>query len=362
MDCHIVPGVKAKGVAEAHTLDLLHQDGFQCKCMTYWIDEDRETVFCLIEAPEKEAVEELHRKSHGLIPNKIIEVKSSVVESFLGRIYDPTAAEVKEDGLKIFLDPSFRVLMVTSIIDPIILRKKIGREKADEVIARINNTVRKSTARCEGREAEHEGNGFIISFASASKAVSCALNLQKEISDADAKTAGFKIALHGGEPIENMNKLFGDVIQLAKNMCNITKSGQVVVTSKVKDLVAKDLYKDSASIMHLSPQDEDFITKLYCKLEENWQNPEFDIDDYCRAMAMSRSQLYRKTIQLTGVSPNILLKDYRLEAAKEMMRKHRMNISQVTFNSGFTSPSYFTKCFRKSYGVLPMEYMDLLHK
>ena len=48
-----------------------------------------ENIFCLIEAPEKEAVEEMHRRAHGLIPNKIIEVNSTLVESFLGRIYDP---------------------------------------------------------------------------------------------------------------------------------------------------------------------------------------------------------------------------------------------------------------------------------
>jgi AraC-like DNA-binding protein len=78
-------------------------------------------------------------------------------------------------------------------------------------------------------------------------------------------------------------------------------------------------------------------------------------------MAMSKSQLYRKTISLTGLSPNILIKEYRLEKAKELMRRQRYTISQITFDSGFTSPSYFTKCFKKKYGLLPMTYLDLLH-
>jgi hypothetical protein len=76
MDVHIVPGVKARDVAEAHRKDLLHQEEHGCQCMTYWIDEQRESIFCLIEAPEKEAVEEMHRRAHGLIPNKIIEVNN----------------------------------------------------------------------------------------------------------------------------------------------------------------------------------------------------------------------------------------------------------------------------------------------
>src|SRR5215471_18130028 len=122
MDIHIVPGVKAKDVAEAHRKDLLQQEEHQCKCMTYWIDEERENIFCLIEAPNKEAVEEMHNKAHGLIPNKVIEVNSELVQSFLGRIYDPDEAQLSNDGLKIFSDPSFRILLVTKITDPALLQ------------------------------------------------------------------------------------------------------------------------------------------------------------------------------------------------------------------------------------------------
>jgi transcriptional regulator GlxA family with amidase domain len=55
------------------------------------------------------------------------------------------------------------------------------------------------------------------------------------------------------------------------------------------------------------------------------------------------------------------LKDFRLEKAKELLKKKRYSVSQITFESGFTSPSYFTKCFKKKYGLLPMEYVDMLH-
>jgi AraC-like DNA-binding protein len=78
-------------------------------------------------------------------------------------------------------------------------------------------------------------------------------------------------------------------------------------------------------------------------------------------MAMSKSQLYRKCISLTGLSPNILLKEFRLEKAKDLMKKQHYSISQITFESGFTSPSYFTKCFKQKYGLLPMAYIELLY-
>jgi len=362
MDVHIVPGVKARDVAEAHRKDLLHQDEHNCKCMTYWIDEQRENIFCLIEAPTKEAVEEMHRNAHGLIPNKIIEVSNSLVESFLGRIYDPANAEVDREGLKVFHDPSFRILLVTKITDPALLKKNYGAEKTNALLSAHKEIVRQCIANHEGREAEHRGTGFIASFDSAAKALSCAIAIQNQINSGVANDLGFRIALNGGEPIESSNKLFGDTIQFAGYLCGITGKDQIGIGAAIKELLARDQYEyKSDNFLSLSPQDEETLKQLVKKLDENWQDADFDTTTFGKAMAMSQSQLYRKSIQLTGHSPNSLIKNYRLDRAKEMLSRQRNNISQVTFDSGFTSPSYFTKCFKKKFGLLPLEYIDLLH-
>lgn len=363
MDLHVVPGVKARDVAEAHTRDLLHQDEYGCKCMTYWIDESRETIFCLIEAPNKDAVKDMHRTAHGLLPSKIIEVSDKIVNSFLGRIYDPEEAETSSDGIKVFNDPSFRVLLITTTTDPVLLKYKLGKEKAAELLDKHNSIIRKNLARCAGREVEDGGSGFIISFASAATAISCAMAIQKDMRDAgDIDAIGFKLSINGGEPIEKSNKLFGDTIHLGQHMCAIAKYLQVAMASSVKTLVSKDHFQNKgADFLTLTPQDEILLELIYSKLEENWQNTEFDSDDFCHSMAMSKSQLYRKAIALTGLSPKYLLKEFRLEKAKELMKKQFSSISQITFESGFSSPSYFTKCFKKQYGLLPMSYIDMLH-
>ena len=362
MDVHIVPGVKAGNVAEAHRQDLLHQEEYGCKCMTYWIDEGRESIFCLIEAPDKQAVEEMHGKAHGLIPNKIIEVSTGLVESFLGRIYDPAEAETTADGLKIFSDASFRILLVTRITDPILLQYQFGAERANELLNLHNNIIRKHQVTAGGREVEHKGAGFIISFASAAKAISCARAIQKEMHETNADITSFSIGINGGEPVEKSNKLFGDTIQLAKYMCTIAKNFQIVVAPSVKELLSNDYFENGEErFLTLSSQDEILLKLLFGKLEMNWQNPDFDITDYCHSMAMSKSQLYRKTIALTGLAPNLLLKEFGLEKARELMKKQQHNISQITFDSGFTSPSYFTKCFKKQYDLLPATYIELLH-
>lgn len=362
MDVHIAAGIKALDVAQAHSLDLEHQAEFKCKCMTYWIDEERENVFCLIEAPSKEAVIELHGKAHGLLPNKVIEVNQELVSSFLGRIYDPESAVINEAGLKVFEDPSFRVIMQLRVQDALLLQHCLGMEEANRILEAYKNTTRKQLALHSGREVETGGNDFIISFSSATKAVSCALAIQQELHQAGINDLNLKISLNGGEPVEESNDLFGDAIQLGGYMCAIGENMQLVMTATVKDLVAKDhtLNKNKQLLM-LTAQEEALLRSLFGKLEDNWQQAEFDMDDYCKGMAMSNSQLYRKTIQLTGMSPNILLKEFRLEKAKDLMRKKNYPIAQITFESGFTSPSYFTKCFKKKYGLLPMAYLEMLH-
>lgn len=361
MDVHIVPGVKARNVAEAHRQDLLHQEEYGCKCMTYWIDEGRESVFCLIEAPDKDAVKEMHSKAHGLIPNKVIEVSSSVVQSFLGRIFDPEDAETSDDGLKVFSDSSYRILLVTKTIDPILLQHKLGADKANELLNDHKNIIRRNVTQSEGAEVEQGGTGFIVSFPSAAKAVACALAIQNDLPDSLADAIEFKMSINGGEPIEKSNKLFGDTIQRAKYLFAVHQDLKLIVSSTVKELALKDhLHQGRKTFATMSPQDEALLESLFNKLEKKFDDPDFDVEDCCREMAMSTSQLYRKTIALTGLSPNVLLKEFRLEKAKEMMKKQHYSISQITLDSGFTSPSYFTKCFKQKYGLLPMSYIELL--
>ncbi len=363
MDIHNIPGVNARDVAEAHLKDIALQGDHNCTVMTYWIDEKRESVFCLIEAPDESAVIDLHGKAHGLIPHKIIEVNSNIVESFLGRIFDPPQAEVtiSETGLKVFSDPALRTLLVTSTTDSVLLEMRLGKEKANALTQQLNAIVRKKIAEFNGHETEHRGSGFIVSFNSATQAVSCALGIQKDLPEKVLIESGLKIALNAGEPVANSPFLFGDTIQMASHLCRVNKSGGIAITSAVQEIISREFYlKNKNNFFILSPQEEIHLSSLFSILESNWEKPEFGTEDFSRLMAMSISQLYRTSVKLTGHSPNALLKIFRLEKAKELLKKKLYSVSQITFDSGFTSPSYFSKCFKKEYGLLPQEYIGLL--
>jgi len=360
MDVHIVPGVRAKEVADAHRKDLLHQDEHSCKCMTYWIDEQRESIFCLIEAPDKDSVIAMHNKAHGLVPNKVVEVSSQLVESFLGRIYDPENAEISSDGLKVFQDPSYRVLVLISQEDPLLLRYKMGNEKADHLLLAQQQLFRKHLVNHGGRESEHDQSTVIFSFNTAAKALEFAHAVQQELDRQGSHESLYRIALHGGEPLGNSQQLFGDTIQFGLQLCFITGNLQIAVSSAVRNLLPTARQLKGIPYLHLAPQEENILRLLFGILENNWQDAGFDVDFFCREMAMSKSQLYRKAISLTGSSPNTLIRDYRLMRAKELMKKKGYNVAQATFDSGFSSPSYFTKCFKQKFGLLPMSYLELL--
>lgn len=361
MDIHEVPGIEAMDAAQAHQKDMLIQHEYHCKCMTYWIDEPRGVVFCLIEAPDKSVVEEMHKNSHGLIPHKIIEVKNDLVENFLGRIHDPEGVVITDEGFKVFSDSAFRILLITDTTDPVLLRHGMGKDIASELLQRMNSGIRQALAKHEGREVESFAKGFIVSFSSVVNAMGCALDIYKKLPASDREAAGFKMAINAGEPVSKSDKLFGDTITLGHRLCSVRSDGRIIMASSVKELIGSHhLDADQENMFSLSPQDENLMNALLDKLEDKWKEPGFTVTQFCKEMAMSNSQLYRKTMALWGLSPNQLLNEFRLEKARELLKSNSKNISETTFDAGFTSPSYFTKCFKKKFGLLPASYLNAL--
>jgi AraC-like DNA-binding protein len=360
MDLHIAPGVTAKDVAEAHILDVKIQHDYCCKAMTYWVDEDKGTVFCLIEAPDKESVVLLHERSHGLIPHEVIMVNTDLVKAFLGRIKDPDNAIAHPDtNVKVFNDSAFRIILVIQTKDTRLLNHELGKARMQELQLLYATIVREQARNHGGREVNLKEEGYIISFVSASQAIECAFSIQKKLASA-AHQIGLRMGLHGGDPVNKSESIFGTTIRFAQFLCRIGKTNQITMSSAVRNmykendwnfLVAQDNFR------WLSTAEENFLDMLVETLAKHWHNPEFDIADFCRIMSISKPQLYRKCIAVTGMSPNSLLREYRLIQSLELLRNEDRNISQTTFDTGFSSPSYFTKCFQKRFGLQPLTYL-----
>ncbi len=102
--------------------------------------------------------------------------------------------------------------------------------------------------------------------------------------------------------------------------------------------------------------DEQFLHKAMKVVEEHIPEEGFTVEPFCDEMAMSRMQLHRKITALTGQTAGEFIRNLRLRRAAELIRNNAGTIAEIAYDTGFSSPSYFTECFRKYYGMSPKEY------
>ena len=99
--------------------------------------------------------------------------------------------------------------------------------------------------------------------------------------------------------------------------------------------------------------DEKFINKVLKVIEEHISEESFSVDQPGNEIGMSQTQFYRKIKALTGMPASIYLRTVRLTKAKKMLEENKGNISEIAFSVGFSSPSYFAKCFKNQFGYSP---------
>ncbi|PKA84164.1 AraC family transcriptional regulator [Ulvibacter sp. MAR_2010_11] len=354
MDRHDIPEeITAEHVAQMHREDLKIEHLYGCKGMTYWCDEKRRTAFCLINAPNKKALQEMHNHAHGTVPHQIIEVDSAIVESFLGRIEDPVKSLKTE--LNIINDPAFRTILILGF-QKTTLREAVAKQLNTD-IKKYNGAIVDCIKKHTGRIVKQKPDYFLTSFNSVTNAVICALALQ-QLSITHSAHLKTNIGLHVGIPVTEKEGLFEDTIKLAAHFTNIEK-GKVVISSEVKELYESEnlnIAIDKKLVFALTPSEEKFLTTLMEYTEKEWANPSFNAGSFGKKLGYSKSQLYRKMISVTGMSPNSFIKAYRLQKALELLHKKEDNISEIAFNTGFNSAAYFSKCFMDTYGILPSKY------
>lgn len=367
MDRHNIPGVTAQHVAEAHQADLKVQGKFNCKVLTYWFDEQTGAAFCLVDAPQKKSVIDMHNNAHGLVPHKIIEVNQSLVKSFLGRITDPENIKTSDAFIKTLNETGFRTILNIGLKAPALFLTKSQKRKESTYEEICNKIIRRAFNKNKGSEIKDRYDGIIASFMSVYNACICAFQIQEGFKLHNKNNSRFKIhaaaGLSTGAPVTERDGLFEDTIKLAERLTYIAGNEEVLFSSTVSEIlerkkisvpISKKLFKT------LKPAEENFLNKLMDILEMKWNDTKTNTNSLARHLGVSRAQLYRKINAITGYSPNEFIKDFRLGKALKLIQKQYGNISEISFESGFSSPSYFTRCFQNKYGFLPSEYIKMV--
>lgn len=115
-----------------------------------------------------------------------------------------------------------------------------------------------------------------------------------------------------------------------------------------------------ASIDDSESQDERFIQQVVVLIEKHLQNNNLSVEFLAEECSMSRATFYRKMESLLGEPPSVFIKSYRLKKAALLLQSGNYYVSEVAYQTGFSNPKYFTKCFQKEFGLTPTEYIKNL--
>lgn len=138
-----------------------------------------------------------------------------------------------------------------------------------------------------------------------------------------------------------------------------------LLESKIQNIISlrkqlKELYKNSIDVnpdkIAYFSIDQEFLAKAAKFVEEHISDPEFSVETFAEMMCMSRSNLHLKFKAITGDSISEFIKKIRFKKSMELLESGRYNVSEISMMTGFSTPSYFSKTFKKYFGYLPTEY------
>lgn len=101
--------------------------------------------------------------------------------------------------------------------------------------------------------------------------------------------------------------------------------------------------------------DDRFVERLQQQIENHLEDNEFSVEQLAELLGVSRTHLFRRTKDLMGISPNELIRQVRLRKAHQLLQHTDMTVQQAAYATGFSSPSYFTKCYKELFGTAPSQ-------
>lgn len=355
MDFHKIEGVTIENVKTAHIADIRVQDQYGVKYHQFWVNEEAGTVFCLVEGPDAETCEKVHQMAHGNVACALTEVETGLYEKMMGRDIRVNHGHVQHaDGSE---DTGYRNILVASVYG--ITKAKDVRDLSLLLTPLwAKKIITEKISQFNGRDMKWEADDSLIGiFDDATHAVTCALQIQEALTQNSMQELPniiFKMGVSASQPVTKEGDFFNDAIKLAHRLSTTVQDNQVLTTSLVKRLCGDEkLFANENQIRSLSIAEEEFISKLMGITEANMSEQNFDLNNLSSEVCVSRPQLYRKVKALTGRSPNDFVHDLRMNKALSLLKQKKANITEIAFETGFNSTSYFSKCFVEKFGFTP---------
>ena len=155
---------------------------------------------------------------------------------------------------------------------------------------------------------------------------------------------------HGADSY--ITKPFSSKVLLAR-IDNLLKQRKLLKSHFQQIFQADECAAQENVDVRLVPRDKQFVKQLHDIIQSHLSDADFGVEDIGKEIGLSRVQLYRKVKAMTGSSVVDLIRKARLAKAKRLLENRSMSVSEVAYEVGFSAPSYFTKCFKDEYGMLP---------
>lgn len=123
---------------------------------------------------------------------------------------------------------------------------------------------------------------------------------------------------------------------------------------KLRFYYTNNIYKADHTELGISQQG--FLSELNNLIDSNLANPEYGVSEISKDLSISRTQLYRKVKAILNCNISEYILNRRLDLAKELLKKHELNVSEVAYEVGFATPNYFSTSFKRKFGISPREY------
>ncbi|MEH6512235.1 MAG: nickel-binding protein [Maribacter arcticus] len=351
MDIHTVDSEEfsAEDVVKAHMEDLAVQDKFGVKQLKYWVNENAKTIFCLMEGPNKDACNQVHLESHGNTACNIIEVADNEYNLFMGQGVAVNDLAKTNSGA---LDPGYRTILLTNIV--------CFSQNSNGYFGKIKDLVIEHS----GAIVREPTNQIMVTFMYATDAISCASLIMELLVSASSKLE-FNLAVVSGNPIdEEGTAFFEETLSKINSLCSLGLNKKLYLDKETIALSEKELQVQKEKQTNFTIVDNDdfaFSRILYTTINKHFTQSDFNSEELISKIGMSKSKASRKTKLLTGQAPNQLIQESRLQRALGKMSQSYRTIAEIAYESGFNSPSYFTRVFKKRFDIPPTEFIKHLN-
>lgn len=254
----------------------------------------------------------------------------------------------------------------------------IPQDQSDGILKKL---IGQYVAQYRGTIVSIDNEGFIATFDGPSKAVHCCMDLVDAVHNVKSQLA---IGIHIKEAtVEEVSTLGSQTGMFLRSILEHALPDQILITQSVKNLlsgaglhftpnnhIATSILDEPTSLYsvsdlsgsHVQPhrfsqqqllKNDSFLENVLQCIDTHLGDESFGVEMLCKEVGISERQLQRKLKAITNKSPNQLISSVRLHRAKELILQGVSNIAEVSYQMGFSSPSYFSKCFKKEFGYSP---------